>query len=159
MNSSEKTAAWLGVAASLVAVLAFFGITDLDSLQEAVGKGSGKSGTPSPHTKDSALSGACEIAYAADKALYGNLGTFDGERWTNFEAGWTTYATQMEAAAVRTTDKTLQVYLREDKRQAEVLISRHRAGVGTGDAGTVEIQAKHAWMDYCRKHGVRRPLL
>lgn len=64
MEESTKVSVWLGVAASGITVLAFFGITDFDQLRRAVGPGSpapdgndGQGPTTGPITNNS--SGLC----------------------------------------------------------------------------------------------------
>ncbi|MET8030846.1 hypothetical protein [Streptomyces avermitilis] len=143
MNSSEKAVAWLGAAASVVAVLAFVGITDLDSLQQAVDKGPDKS------TDGTSITEACGIADTAYEGLHWDLGAY------GYATGWTMYATNLEAAAVSTSDKTLQFYLRENEKQAQDLVRRHESGEGT--VGNTAIEAHHAWLGYCtRKGGLER---
>ncbi|MFF5279923.1 hypothetical protein [Streptomyces sp. NPDC000133] len=138
MESTNRTAAWLGIATSIIGVLAFFGVTNFEQIQKAL-------------DPNAAQAEACGIVRDAKRE----------DRRRLLIGQPSDHGRYMEEQLRRAADATDDAKLRDDLRTTadgiDVLADTWE-GVAVGREATNSAllqmqQAELRWRDYCISHG------
>ncbi|MGY4920759.1 hypothetical protein ACWD9K_37450 [Streptomyces sp. 900116325] len=138
MESTNRTASWLGIATSIIGVLAFFGVTNFEQIQKAL-------------DPNAAQAEACGIVRDAKRESRRRL--LIGQP--------SDHGRYMEEQLRRAADATDDAKLRDDLRTTADgidLLADAREGVAVGRKATNSAldqmqQAELRWRDYCISHG------
>ncbi|WP_314172304.1 hypothetical protein [Streptomyces winkii] len=135
MAEGQKAMAWIGVAASAVAVLAFFGITSFDELRNAI--------DPAGASSD-----ACEQAAKATQELRDKEGSndFDGSE------AFGDYAPKIRSAAGKAGDQKLKSLMLDDADAAEDMADEYaRNDTYSVSSNNRLAAARNQWTGICDK--------
>ncbi|MFJ9034592.1 hypothetical protein ACIRQP_40360 [Streptomyces sp. NPDC102274] len=137
MESTNRAAAWLGIATSIIGVLAFFGVTNFEQIQKAL-------------DPNAARAEACGIARDAQREARRRL--LIGQP--------SDHGRYMEEQLRRAADATDDAKLRDDLRTTadgiDLLADAWEGVAGrkvTNSAIDQMQQAELRWRDYCISHG------
>ncbi|MER5687546.1 hypothetical protein [Streptomyces sp. NPDC002205] len=137
MESTNKAAAWLGIATSIIGVLAFFGVTNFEQIQKAL-------------DPNAAQAEACGIVRDAKREARRRLLIGQPSDHGRYVEG------QLRRAAEATDDAKLRDDLRTTADGYDLLADVWEGVEGrkpTNSAILQMQQAEQRWRDYCISHG------